>query len=28
MWTPETAAEQLRFAAADGCALGIEVREG
>jgi hypothetical protein len=28
MWTPETAAEQLRFAAEDGALLHIEVREG
>ncbi len=28
MWTPETAAEQLRFAIEDGAVLTIEVREG
>jgi hypothetical protein len=27
-WTPETAAQQLRFAAADGAVLDVEVREG
>jgi 2-polyprenyl-6-methoxyphenol hydroxylase-like FAD-dependent oxidoreductase len=28
LWTPETAAQQLRFAAEDGCVLRIQVREG